>query len=269
MDRLKDKVAIITGGSGGIGVATAKLFVEEGAKVLLVDIDEDALKECVSDIGESASYIVADVSEEEQVNMYTQTAVDRYGKIDIVLLNAGIEGTFKLLIEHTVEDFDKLMGVNLRGAWLGIKAAVPQMINTGGGSITLTSSIAGLQGSPGLGPYTTSKHALVGLMRTAALEYAQFGIRVNTVHPSPVETRMMRSIEAGAAEMTALLGITKQAEELKAMMADAIPMKRYATPEEVANLFLFLSSDEAKFITGSRYSVDGGMNGGRSLSVEE
>lgn len=269
MDRLKDKVAIITGGAGGIGFATAKLFVEEGAKVLLVDINEDALKECTSNIGEAASYTVADVSEEEQVNKYTQTAVDRYGKIDIVLVNAGIEGSFRPLIEYTVEDFDRLMGVNLKGAWLGIKAAVPQMINTGGGSITLTSSIAGLQGSPGLGPYVTSKHALVGLMRTAALEYAQFGIRVNTVHPSPVETRMMRSIEAGAAEMSAMLGVTKTPEELKEMMADTIPLKRYATPEDVANLFLFLSSDEAKFLTGSCYSVDGGMNGGRPLSIEE
>ena len=269
MDRLKDKVAIVTGGSGGIGVVTAKRFVEEGAKVLLVDIDEDALKACVSDIGESTSYVVADVSKEDQVNNYTQAAVDRYGKIDIVLLNAGIEGPFKPLIEVTAEEFDKLMGVNLRGAWLGIKAAVPQMINTGGGSITLTSSIAGLRGSAGMGPYVTSKHALVGLMRTAAMEYAAFGIRINTVHPSPVETRMMRSIEAGAAVMTGSLGVERTPEEMKQMMAGSIPMKRYATPEEVANLFLFLSSDEATYITGSCYSVDGGMSGGSARPVEE
>jgi NAD(P)-dependent dehydrogenase (short-subunit alcohol dehydrogenase family) len=269
MDRLKDKVVIITGGSGGIGVATAKRFVEEGAKVLLVDINEDALKECVSDIGAETSYVVADVSEEEQVNNYTQTAVDRYGKIDIVLLNAGIEGPFKPLIEVSVEEFDKLMGVNLKGAWLGIKAAVPQMISTGGGSITLTSSIAGLRGSGGLGPYVTSKHALVGLMRAAAMEYAAVGVRINTIHPSPVETRMMRSIETGAAEMAGSLGVTRTPDEMKQMMASAIPIKRYATPEDVANLFLFLSSDEATFITGGCYSVDGGMSGGSASSVED
>jgi len=266
MVRLKDKVAIITGGSGGIGATTAKLFANEGAKVLLVDIDEESLKQTASDIGEAASYVAADVSEEDQVNLYTQAAMERYGKIDILLLNAGIEGPFKPLIEVTVEEFDGLMGINVRGAWLGIKAAVPHMINSGGGSIILLSSIAGLRGAAGQGPYVTSKHALVGLMRTAALECAGLGIRVNTVHPSPVETRMMRSIEAGAAQMVQQSGTSRTSEDVKQMISGSIPMDRYAEPEEVASLLLFLSSDEAAFITGSCYSVDGGMNGGMGRS---
>lgn len=262
MGRLKDKIAIITGGSGGIGFASAKLFVKEGAKVLLVDINEEALKECTAEIGEGCSYDVADVSVEEQVNNYTKTAMDRYKKIDIVLLNAGIEGPVKPLIEYTVEEFDKLMGINLRGAWLGIKAAVPQMINTGGGSITLTSSIAGLRGSAGSGPYATSKHALIGLMRSAAIEYAAFGIRINTVHPGFVETRMMRSLEAGGSSLASQIGTTKTPEEVKQTIESMIPVKKYAEPEEIANLFLFLSSDDAKYITGSCHLVDGGFTAG-------
>jgi len=266
MGRLKGKVAIITGGSGGIGAVTGKRFAHEGAKVLLVDIDEESLRQTASDIGKAASYIKADVSEEDQVNLYTRTAMERYGKIDIVLLNAGVEGPFKPLVEVTVAEFDGLMGINVRGAWLGIKAAVPHMMIGGGGSIILLSSIAGLRGAPGQGPYVTSKHALVGLMRTAALECAGHGIRVNTVHPSPVETRMMRSIEAGAAKMVQQGGTERASEEVRQTIAGGIPMNRYAEPEEVASLLLFLSSDEARFITGSCYSVDGGMNGGMGRS---
>jgi NAD(P)-dependent dehydrogenase (short-subunit alcohol dehydrogenase family) len=263
MGRLQNKIAIITGGSGGIGFASAKLFVKEGAKVLLVDINKEALKECIAEIGEGCSYEVADVSVEEQVNNYTKTAIDRYGKIDIVLLNAGIEGPVKPLVAYTVEEFDKLMGINLRGAWLGIKAAVPQMINTGGGSITITSSIAGFQGSAGMGPYSTSKHALIGLMRSAALEYAEFGIRINTVHPGFTETRMMRSLEAGYSSLSDNLGIKRSPDEVKQSIESTIPVKRYTGPEEIANLFLFLSSDDAKYITGSCHTVDGGWSAGR------
>ena len=161
------------------------------------------------------------------------------------------------------------MAVNLRGVWLGIKAAVPGMIEGGGGCIILASSIAGLIGTPGTGAYCTSKHALIGLMRTAAMEYGQFGIRVNTIHPGPVESRMMRSIETGnAAMVSATQGVTKTAEEIKKLYAGHTPMKRYARPEEVASLYLFLSSDEAKFINGSCYSVDGGMNAGIYVSME-
>lgn len=262
MDRLKDKVAIITGGAGGIGRSTGKLFVKEGAKVLLVDINEEALKECVAELGDAVSYTVADVSDEDQVNHYTTTAIDRYGKIDAVILNAGIEGTVKPLISYTTEEFDRLMAINLRGVWLGIRAAIPEMAKTGGGSIIITSSVAGLQGTAGLGPYSTSKHALVGLMKTAALENADIGVRVNTVHPCPVETRMMRSIEAGAASLTAQLDSESTPEDIKKRFEASIPMQRYAQPEDIANLFLFLSSDEAKFITGSSYAVDGGRTAG-------
>jgi NAD(P)-dependent dehydrogenase (short-subunit alcohol dehydrogenase family) len=269
MGRLQNKIAIITGGSGGIGFSTAKLFVKEGAKVLLVDINEKALQDCIAEIGENCSYEVADVSIEDQVNHYTKTAIERYGRIDIVLLNAGTEGPVKLLIEYTAEEFDKLISINLRGVWLGIKAAVPQMINTGGGSITITSSIAGLEGNIGSGPYATSKHALIGLMRSAALEYAGFGIRINTVHPGYTETRMMRSLEVGHASMAKQFGMPISPEEIKKSIESMIPLKRYTGPEEIANMFLFLSSDDAKYITGSCYTVDGGWSAGRMPSARE
>ena len=257
MGRLDGKIAIITGGSGGIGRAATRRFVEEGAKVLLVDVDEAALKECVEAFGDATSYFVADVSKEGPVNDYTKAAIDRYGRIDTVILNAGIETPVKPLIEVTPEEFDKLIAINIRGVWLGIRAAVPEMAKTGGGTILLVSSVAGLQGYALLGPYVTSKHALVGLARTAAIEYAGMNIRVNTVHPCAIETRMMRSLEEGYAGAA-----NTGQQEIYDMFANTQALKRYGTPEDVANLFLFLASDEATFITGARYAVDGGHTAG-------
>jgi len=261
MERLKNKVAVITGGAGAIGFATAKLFARQGAKVQLVDINENQLRECASDIGDAATYVVADVRNEDQTHNYVKTAIDQYGQIDVAILNAGIEGPFKPLVSLSVEEYEEVMAVNVRGAWLGIKATVPKMIANGGGSIVITSSVVGLKGWACLGPYSMSKHALVGLMQCAALEYVGFGIRVNTVHPSPVETRMMRSAESKAAAFSEQMGNRTTPEELKRMIERHIPFNRYATPEEVAEVFLFLASDESKFITGSCYAIDGGMTG--------
>jgi NAD(P)-dependent dehydrogenase (short-subunit alcohol dehydrogenase family) len=260
MDRLKEKVVIITGGSGGIGSTTAKLFADEGANILLVDIHEDQLKNCVAEIGGSASYFVADVTQEDQVNAYTQAAVKRYGKIDTVILNAATEGVIKPLIEHTREEFERLISINVTGVFMGLKAAVPVMAKSGGGSIIAVSSIAGLKGFPLLGPYVTSKHALVGMMRTAAIEYAEMNVRVNTVHPCPIETRMMRSIEQGAGEL-----LQEESKVIYGMFEATQALKRYGKPEEVANLFLFLASDEAAFCTGNCYVVDGGHMAGLIL----
>ena len=253
MGRLNDKVAIITGGAGGIGIAAAKKFIEEGAKVMLVDLDETALQAAVNELGSNvASYCVADVSDGEQTKRYVDATVDAFGGVDVYLANAGIEGKVESIIDQDEQMFDKVMGVNVRGVWLGIKHAFPAMQARGGGSIVITSSIMGLKGGANLSPYITSKHAVIGLMRAAAMEGAPHNIRVNTVNPSPVETRMMRSLEAGINP--------DGAEEAHDMIAANIPLQRYAEPEDIANVMAFLGSDEAKFLSGGVYSADGGQS---------
>ncbi len=261
MSRLEGKVVVITGATGGIGSAAARLFVEEGARVALVDLDEAALRETVRAIGEgSASYTVADVSHPEQTQAYVNAAVERWGGIDAMLANAGVEGELSPITEYPVDVFDKVMAVNVRGVWLGIKYAVPAMRERGGGSIVITSSTAGVSGTPEMSAYGVSKHAVIGLMRAAALECAPFGIRVNTVNPAPIETRMMRSIEE--MRVAAMDDSKVTVEATKRSIADRIPLQRYGEPEDVARLMLFLTSDESGFCTGGVYMVDGGRSAG-------
>ncbi|AJY47729.1 SDR family NAD(P)-dependent oxidoreductase [Martelella endophytica] len=251
MTMLKEKVAIITGGSGGIGIATAKRMTAEGAKVLLVDLDENALKDAVAELGlDKAAYAKADVTDPVQTKAYVAAAVDTFGKLDIVVANAGIEGVVKPISEYPLDMFDKVMAVNVRGVFLGIKYAMPELKKTKG-NVVIMSSVAGLGGTPDVSAYITSKHALVGLMRTAALEGARDGVRVNSIHPSPVETRMMRSLEEGFAP--------GKAAEAKKGFATSIPLQRYAEPDEIADAVVYLTSDQAKFVTGVRLPVDGGM----------
>ncbi len=255
MTQLRDKVAIVTGGAGGIGLATAKLFVAEGARVLLVDIDEGGLKEAVATLGgQHASYCVADVSDETATKTYVETALERYGKIDVLFSNAGFEGRVLPLVDYPIDAFDKVIAVNVRGVYLSLQHTIPVMAKNGGGSIMITSSIAGLHGFAGLSAYVTSKHAVVGMMRSAVLEVTPLGIRINTIHPAPIETRMMRSIEEGAAP-----GAGAQA---KTGFEAMIPARRYGEPEEVASLALFLASDASRYCSGGTYSVDGGMSVG-------
>ena len=261
MARLEGKVAVITGATGGIGSAAARLFAEEGARVALVDLDESALQETVRSIGEEkASYAVADVTQPEQAQAYINAAVDRWGGIDVLLANAGIEGTLSPITDYPIDVFDRVMAVNVRGVWLGIKYVVPVMRGRGGGSIVITSSTAGIGGSSEMSAYTTSKHAVIGLMRTAALEGAPSGIRVNTVNPAPIETRMMRSIED--MRVAALDDSKVTVEVAKQSFADRIPLQRYGDPEEVAKMMLFLASDDSSFCTGGVYMVDGGRSAG-------
>ena len=253
MNRLQDKVAIITGGAGGIGRVAGKLFVEEGAYVLLVDLDEAALADAVAEIGSNAvSYFAGDVTSLADNEAMVACAEERYGGVDVLLANAGIEGDVMPITEYDEARFDQVMSVNVKGPFLGLKAAAPAIARRGGGSIVITSSVAGLQGAAGVSAYVTSKHAVIGLMRSAAKELAPMGIRVNTVNPSPVETEMMRRLEAG-------LGGEGNAQIAKEGMAARIPLQRYAEPAEIAKAMLYLASDDSSWVTGSVNVVDGGM----------
>jgi len=251
MGRLEGKVAIITGGAGGIGRAAGAMFAAEGADVLLVDIGEEQLQEAVNSIGSNrVSYCVADVTQEADNVRMIETASERYGGVDVLLANAGTEGDVLPITEYDPERFDQLMSVNVKGPWLGIRASIPAMAKRGGGSIVITSSVAGLQGTPGIVPYGTSKHAVIGLARGAAKELAAQNIRVNTVNPSPVETQMMRRLESGMNP--------EAAEEVRENLRNQIPLQRYAEADDIAKVMLFLASDDAAFVTGSVYAADGG-----------
>lgn len=248
--RLNDKVALITGAAGGIGLAAAQRFAEEGARVVLVDLDEAALQAAVATIGAAASYAVADVSQPEAMERVVNVAVERHGRIDVFVANAGIEGDVAPVEDYLVEQFDRVLAINVRGVFLGLKYVVPVMRRQGGGSIVITSSYAGLSGMANLSAYVASKHAVIGLMRSAALECARHQIRVNTVNPGPVETRMMRAIETGKAPAAT--------EQVKAKITQAVPLRRYAEPGEIAAMMVFLASDESSYCTGGVYMVDGG-----------
>jgi NAD(P)-dependent dehydrogenase (short-subunit alcohol dehydrogenase family) len=255
MARLPGKVCVITGGSGGIGAATGRLFAAEGATVVLVDLDAARLEAAVAAIGSPAvTAQVADVADEAQMRAVIDTTVQRHGRLDALFCNAGIEGRIAPITEMPVEDFDRVMAVNVRGVFLGLKHALPVMKAQGSGSILITSSVAGFKGGAYLAPYAASKHAVVGLMRSAVLEAGASGVRINTIHPSPIETRMMRAIESGRAPGAE--------DAAKQMITTRIPAGRYGTPDEVAATALFLASDDSRYCTGGRYSVDGGMTAG-------
>lgn len=256
MKRLKDKVALITGGAAGIGLETARLFLGVGARVALVDLDDDDLSDAARDLGnpDDLLTIAADVSSVEDSKRYVAQTVEAFGRIDVFFNNAGIEGKVAPLVDQKIEDFDRVLAVNVRGVFLGLQHVLPVMIGQKSGSVINMSSIAGLKGSPNVAPYITSKHAVVGLTRAAAIEAAGHNVRVNSVHPSPVNTRMMRSLEEGFNP--------GHGEEVKQQLADTIPLGRYGESLDIANLVLFLASDESAFITGAQYPVDGGMAAG-------
>lgn len=248
--RLKGKTALITGAAGGIGLATAKLFLKEGANVFITDIDGDGIKKALSDINSpNADGMAADVSKDADNKASVDACVAKFGGLDIFFANAGVEGKVQPLDQLEEKDFDFLMAVNAKGVWLGIKHAFKAMKN--GGSIVINSSVAGLVGTANMMAYTASKHAVNGVMKVAALEGAPLGIRVNTLNPSPVDNRMMRSLEEGFSPGAG--------GEMKKAFEQMIPLKRYATNEEVAQLALFLGSDESSYTTGSIYRIDGGM----------
>lgn len=250
MDRLKDKVAIITGGSGGIGVATAKLFLAHGAKVVLVDRDKDAMATLNKELNhENIRFVLADVSKKEDTLKFLNDTLRTFGKIDIFFVNAGIEGVARPIADYPEDVFDKVVNVNIKGVWLGCQHIIPKMQD--GGSVMITSSVAGLKGFANLGAYVASKHAVVGIMKVAAIENASRNIRVNTIHPGPVDNDMMRRIESDMSP--------ESPKTVKDGFTATVPFGRYATSKEIGEIALFLASDESKYITGCTHLIDGGM----------
>jgi NAD(P)-dependent dehydrogenase (short-subunit alcohol dehydrogenase family) len=256
MGRLEGKVAIITGGAGGIGRAAGELYAAEGADVLLVDLDEASLREACSSIASNkVSYFVGDITRAADNQAMVACAEQRYGGVDVFVANAGIEGAVCPLVDVDEAQYDRVMEVNVKGVFLGMQCTIPAMQKRGSGSIVITSSVAGVGAAPLLSPYCASKHAVIGLMRSAAKEYASDNIRINTVNPSPVETRMMRTLESGYGGDPSAEGMAAAKEN----MAANIPMQRYGNPEEIAKVMLFLASDDSSWVTGSVNMADGGM----------
>lgn len=254
MSRLRDKVIIVTGAAGGIGSAAVRLFLANGAKVHAVDLSAEELKAEFGSLDSSkVSFAEADVTREDHVDAYMQDAFDRYGSIDGIVVNAGVFGGLVPLTEYSTELFDKVMSVNLRGAWLGLRSGFKYLKESSGGSIVLTSSVQGLAAIAESSAYTASKHAVVGMMKGAALEGARYNIRVNSVHPGIIDTKMMGDIHLSQASAGG------SAEEVKAEWNKSVPLRRHGTPIEIASLMLFLLSDESSYCTGATYLADGGM----------
>lgn len=252
MARLKDKIALITGATGGIGEATAKLFLDEGARVMLVGRSGDKLDATASRLGggDALATSVADAVDEAGAKAAAEACVETFGGLDIAFANAGTEGQLKSITELNVEDFQAVLKTNVIGVWLTMKYSIDAMKKRGGGSIIATSSIAGAIGFPNMSPYIASKHAVCGLVKTAALELGPANIRVNAIAPGPIDNRMMQSVggQLSPGETAAI----------RAQIEQSVALGRYGTNEEVANLALFLASDEASYCTGGYYLVDGG-----------
>ncbi len=247
------KVALISGGGNGIGRAVASGFATRGATVVVVDRDQAAGEATVGILrqqGAEAHFVAADVTKSADVQKYVAATMEKYGAIDCFHNNAGIEGTVAPIWQYDDDMFDRVMAVNVRGVFLGMKYVLPVMIKQGRGSVVNTASVAGLVASPGMSAYVASKHAVIGLTKTAAGEVGRAGVRVNAVCPGPIDTRMIHALES-------LLNPDDPAA-VGERYQNNIPIGRYGTAEEIANLVIFLSSDMAGNITGAHYVSDGG-----------
>ncbi len=250
MNSLEGKVIVMTGGAGGIGEATARLAHAEGASVVITDREAGPVTAIAESLGERALGLAVDVTRREDNERMVAAAVDQFGRLDGAFLNAGIEGQVGPFDSRTDAHWQQVFDVNVHGVRLGAEAAIPALRKAGGGSIVITSSVAGLRGAAGLSPYVSSKHAVVGMMRCLAAELGPDGIRVNTLNPGPVDNRMMRSIEDQANP--------GHGDEIHAMFASRIPLGRYVTNEECAAMAVMLLSDAAGGCNGNTYLVDGG-----------
>jgi NAD(P)-dependent dehydrogenase (short-subunit alcohol dehydrogenase family) len=252
MPLLQDKVCVITGGAGSVGLASARLFLAEGAKVMLVDLatadPERAKRELDSP---NVDWVPADVSDAAATRAYIERSVERFGPIDVLFSNAGNQGPIAPVTEYPEEAFDAQIAVHVRGAFLACKYGLPGMRD--GGSIIITSSVVGAMGAPGAVAYVTAKHAQVGLMRTVAKEAARRRIRVNTLHPGPIDNAFQARIEENIGKMAGI--------DATRMLNEAIPLHRHAAPEEIARSALYLASDLSSFVTGSLLMADGGLRG--------
>lgn len=248
--RLLAKVALITGGESGIGLAAARLFVAEGARVLLAGLDQQALERARDELGGGTEVAVVDVTDETAVRNCVESVAGHFGALDVVFSNAGISGPIGPLTDFSLEDFRRVIDVHVIGAFTVLKHSLRVM--SAGGSVIINSSVVGLTADPSIGAYATAKHAQVGLMRVAAKEAAARQIRVNTIHPGPTSTSFQTDVEVRA---------TGHTPDDAARVFDAmIPLGRHADPREIAQLVLFLASDESCFITGATIAIDGGMS---------
>ncbi len=253
MGLLDHKVCVITGGAGSLGLASAKQFVREGAKVMLVDLKDADIDRAKQELNSpNVDGVAADVSKADATRHYIDRAVAKFGKIDVLFSNAGNQGPITPTVDYPEDVFDAVMAVHVRGTFLACKYGVPQMND--GGSVIITSSVVGAMGAPGACAYVAAKHALVGLMRTLAKETAKRGIRVNTLHPGPIDNEFQARIDAG-------IGKLAGGQDGRKILDAAIPLGRHAFPDEIARSALYLASNLSSFVTGSMVMADGGLRG--------
>src|SRR3979411_2480607 len=247
----ENKVALVTGAASGLGLATAKAFAESGASVVLADWNEKEVKAAANDLaskGHKILAVVCDVSDDAQVQAMVKQTVATFGRLDAAYNNAGIQNVLAETADSPRDDYDRVMAINLRGVWSWMKFELQQMRKQGSGAIVNCSSLGGLVGGAQRGTYHAAKHGVIGFTKSAALEYATRGIRVNDVCPGLIRTPMSDRMEAEG-----------QGEALKAMLENFVPMKREGRPQEIADAVLFLCSSAASYITGQSISVDGGF----------
>jgi len=250
--RLDGKVAVVTGAAGVIGTATMRLLAERGARIVAVDRKKAELKTAIKDLPAAADplLVTADVTREEEVAEYVHAALDKFGTIDIFFNNAGVEGEVKPIQDYPLEAFRKVLDVNVVGVFLGMKHVLPGMLKSKKGSIINTASIAGLMGSPHIAVYSASKHAVIGLTKSAAGECSGTGVRINCVCPGMIDSRMLTTILQGRSGGNEPPPLDR--------IVDRIPARRLGQASEVAAIVAFLASDDASYVSGSHYTVDGG-----------
>jgi NAD(P)-dependent dehydrogenase (short-subunit alcohol dehydrogenase family) len=250
--RLDGKIALVTGAAGVIGTATMRLLAERGARIVAVDRQQGPLKDAVRALPASADALAieADVTQEDEVAGYVRAAVAKFGTIDVFYNNAGIEGEIRPITDYPLESFRRVLDVNVVGVFLGMKHVLPVMRKANSGSIVNTASIAGLIGSPAIAVYSASKHAVIGLTKSVAQECSGTGVRVNCVCPGLIDSRMLSAIIDGRNPGNAPTPTER--------IVDRIPARRLGQAAEVASIVAFLASDEASYVSGSAYTVDGG-----------